>query len=57
MNAILFYLIFRGKKKRSVLNSESKGKGQVMHPSRLNVNLGGGGGGKAGDLTEEVGPW
>ena len=56
MNAILFYLIFRGKKKRSVLNSESKGKGQVMHPSRLNVNLGGGGG-KAGDLTEEVGPW
>ena len=43
MNAILFYLIFRGKKKRSVLNSESKGKGQVMHPSRLNVNLGGGG--------------
>ena len=56
MNAILFYLIFRGKKKRSVLNSESKGKGQVMHPSRLNVNLGGGGV-KAGDLTEEVGPW
>ena len=41
MNAILFYLIFRGKKKRQVLNSESKGKGQVMHPSRLNVNLGG----------------
>ena len=54
MNAILFYLIFRGKKKRPVLNSESKGKGQVMHPSRLNVNLVGG---KAGDLTEEVGPW
>ena len=53
MNAILFYLIFRGKKKRQVVNSESKGKGQVMHPSRLNVNLGG----KAGDLTEEVGPW
>ena len=40
MNAILFYLIFRGKKRRPVLNSESKGKGQVMHPSRLNVNLG-----------------
>ena len=55
MNAILFYLIFRGKKKRSVLNSESKGKGQVMHPSRLNVNVGGVG--KAWDLTEEVGPW